>query len=799
MDATPFVPTALVEFDYTYDKAGNLLTATENQSASTATGLSGVTTDAYDALNRLVQTKQSVGGVVNKRANFVYNADGSTQSITRYSDDGTTTVATSNNYTYDGIGRLTSLTHTPTGGTAITYGWTYDAASRVTGMTNSAHADETINNATYDVYDQLTGVDYSGLNDEGYTYDDNGNRTNTGYTTGVGNRLMSDGTYNYTYDGEGNRTARFVSVDGTLNAGDTDITTYEWDYRNRLTKVSHFTTYANYQSSTTDSVVEYTYDYLDRRIERKIDADGSGEGAADYYYNVYQGDNAALEIHDANGLSTAGTGENAPHVEHRYLYGQAVDEILASEDSSGTVLWGLGDHEGTIRDIVNNARTVVDHRQYDSFGNITSESVPTTTDFIFGYTGQALDDVTGLMDYGHRWYDAAVGRFASEDPSGFDAGDMNLYRYVNNNPLNNTDPTGLCGIHSTFESYPGASALLSSVGSSYKVASSGVSYDLFGNPIQRYGSSSSSSHSAATIGGSTGLSSTFKSPVVSSPISSSLASYSGATIGNIPGVSNFTLTSGAVTQGVSATPGSVGVSWAPLGSSPIATYINQTDKATLQANAAAAQQRLSQPTIQADTQTDYEHYMGSLLSTARDTSQSPLARAAAVDTYLKTNFTNTASSGEYVAYQVFGPTNFTPGIGSTSNFELAVTTIAGAQAALRAPSANGPIIGGGAQLENLSAAEQARMQAFANRYGTDVTNVGSRAGGTASPMSDFDYIISGNSRLRANARAQLPRGAAGGEIGPRGETGIDIFNGNKVPLDPTRPHIIFRPTPKQGK
>ncbi len=109
-----------------------------------------------------------------------------------------------------------------------------------------------------------------------------------------------------------------------------------------------------------------------------------------------------------------------------------------------------------------------------------------------------------------------------------------------------------------------------------------------------------------------------------------------------------------------------------------------------------------------------------------------------------------------------------------------------------------PIAGGGAQLENLSAVEQARIQAFTNRYGTDVTVVGSRASGTAGPMSDFDYLIGGNSRLRANARVQLPRGAAGGEIGPRGETGIDIFNANREALDPTRPHIIFRPQPGQG-
>jgi RHS repeat-associated protein len=164
-----------------------------------------------------------------------------------------------------------------------------------------------------------------------------------------------------------------------------------------------------------------------------------------------------LEIHDENGLATTGDGQNSPHVEHRYLYGAAVDEILASEDASHSVLWGLGDHEGTIRDIANSAGAVVNHRTYDSFGNVeefvAGSTTPTTTgpltdDFTFAYTGQSFDAAVGMYDYGYRWYDASVGRFASEDPSGFKAGDMNLYRYVGNNPWNATDPTGLrkeCG------------------------------------------------------------------------------------------------------------------------------------------------------------------------------------------------------------------------------------------------------------------------------------------------------------------------------------------------------------------
>lgn len=42
-----------------------------------------------------------------------------------------------------------------------------------------------------------------------------------------------------------------------------------------------------------------------------------------------------------------------------------------------------------------------------------------------------------------RYYDPKVGRFVSEDPSGFEGGDVNLMAYVGNNPVNGIDPFGL--------------------------------------------------------------------------------------------------------------------------------------------------------------------------------------------------------------------------------------------------------------------------------------------------------------------------------------------------------------------
>jgi len=110
-------------------------------------------------------------------------------------------------------------------------------------------------------------------------------------------------------------------------------------------------------------------------------------------------------------------------------------------------LWPLADHLGTARDLalydsVSESTSVANHRQYDSFGNLVNESHD-EIDHLFGFTGREYDFETGLAYYRARYYDPAIGRFLSEDPLGFAAGDTNLSRYVSNSPLDSTDPTGM--------------------------------------------------------------------------------------------------------------------------------------------------------------------------------------------------------------------------------------------------------------------------------------------------------------------------------------------------------------------
>jgi RHS repeat-associated protein len=58
------------------------------------------------------------------------------------------------------------------------------------------------------------------------------------------------------------------------------------------------------------------------------------------------------------------------------------------------------------------------------------------------FTGRQFDSETGLYYYRNRYYHGQLGNFVSRDPIGYDAGDLNLYRYVSSAPTGLVDPFG---------------------------------------------------------------------------------------------------------------------------------------------------------------------------------------------------------------------------------------------------------------------------------------------------------------------------------------------------------------------
>jgi RHS repeat-associated protein len=77
---------------------------------------------------------------------------------------------------------------------------------------------------------------------------------------------------------------------------------------------------------------------------------------------------------------------------------------------------------------------------YDPFGRVLSDTAPGFQPF--GFAGGLYDRDTGLVRFGARDYDAETGRWTAKDPVLFAGGQENLYAYVNNDPVNRTDPDG---------------------------------------------------------------------------------------------------------------------------------------------------------------------------------------------------------------------------------------------------------------------------------------------------------------------------------------------------------------------
>jgi RHS repeat-associated protein len=125
-------------------------------------------------------------------------------------------------------------------------------------------------------------------------------------------------------------------------------------------------------------------------------------------------------------------------------------------ETPGNVVWPLADNLGTIRDLAeydaqSGATSVVNHRVYDAYGNLKSETNPQTNqpaavDCLFAFTGRMFDKNTGLQNNLNRWYDPKVGSWISQDPIGFLSGTTNLYVYCGNNPINFIDPSGTSSI-----------------------------------------------------------------------------------------------------------------------------------------------------------------------------------------------------------------------------------------------------------------------------------------------------------------------------------------------------------------
>ena len=175
------------------------------------------------------------------------------------------------------------------------------------------------------------------------------------------------------------------------------------------------------------SGIEYKYlsnsstTTLGRRIGKTIGTNSTGY--------LYDGANFVQELN--------GYGSSAA-IKANLIAGPGIDQLLSRQTATGNQSM-LSDALGSILLATDASQNIVTSYSYDAYGQ-TSQSG--ANDNSQQYTGRE-NDLTGLYYYRARYYSPALGRFISQDPIGWAAGQTNGYAYVGGNPLSNIDPDGL--------------------------------------------------------------------------------------------------------------------------------------------------------------------------------------------------------------------------------------------------------------------------------------------------------------------------------------------------------------------
>jgi RHS repeat-associated protein len=386
------LPGSEPDVTYSYDLAGRMTGASQTGNALsftydalgrnlTQSGPHGTISSAFDLVGRRLRITHPDGFYVAQD----YLVTGEMKSIRENgAASGVGVLAT---FAYDDLGRRTSLTRG--NGTSMSY--SYDAVSRLASLAD---------NPAGTTHDQTLGFGYNPASQIVSNTRSNdlfswaGNSVGTTASTANGlNQITVHGGTATSHDSRGNMTA-----DGLGK-------TFGYSSENLLTSAS--------------GGVTLNYDPALRLYQVA--------GATTTRF-AYDGADVIAEYNSSNAL------------QRRYVHGPGTDEPLVWYEGAGTTdrRFLHADERGSIVAVSNGSGAVTNVNTYDEYGKPASTNVGR-----FQYTGQRWIGEIGLYDYKARMYDQRLGRFLQTDPIRF-AGGMNMYGYVGGDPVNSSDPSGLC-------------------------------------------------------------------------------------------------------------------------------------------------------------------------------------------------------------------------------------------------------------------------------------------------------------------------------------------------------------------
>ena len=447
----------------------------------------------YDIKGRVAKTVQSnlLGGYDVTATIYTFTDKPATVTHT-HTTSGKPTRTEMYTYSYNHADRLLKVEHT-LGGTKITLAdYAYDNLGRL--QSKSLHGSAT-NKLTYayNVRGWLTGISGSKFTQNLYYNNGNGtakyNGSISSMTWKAGNESTIRG-YKFTYDGLSrliNATyGETAGINTNTNRFSENVTAYDKNgniktlQRYGQTAASSyglidnltFTLAGNQLSRVDDAAAASAYnggfefkDGVKQANEYTYDSNGNltkdlNKGISTITYNVlnlpnmvtfsdgstiaytYGADGTKLKTVHKTG-STTTTTDYCGNV----VYENGVQKLLLTDEgyvtlSDGKYHYYLKDHQGNNRVVINQSGTVEETNHYYPFGGVFASTGNTQP---YKYNGKELDTKKGLnwYDYGARHYDAALGRFTTNDPLAEKYYSMSPYTYCADNPVKFIDPNGM--------------------------------------------------------------------------------------------------------------------------------------------------------------------------------------------------------------------------------------------------------------------------------------------------------------------------------------------------------------------
>lgn len=102
------------------------------------------------------------------------------------------------------------------------------------------------------------------------------------------------------------------------------------------------------------------------------------------------------------------------------------------------------DGNGNVTAMVDSGGNIVARYEYDPYGAILAQSGVLADANLYRFPSKEYHDNSGLVYCSYRFYDPSLQRWLNQDPFG-EAGGLNRYGYLGNNPIMHIDRMGKFG------------------------------------------------------------------------------------------------------------------------------------------------------------------------------------------------------------------------------------------------------------------------------------------------------------------------------------------------------------------